>query len=185
MATMALLLNKTQRCPETDQAPDVAEVRGARDAGDVRPLAPVRNLSDSLARLMREPFTGVREKLLMTGAVAPELLDDAMAEFKKFFGLIARGHRGIGMISPAVDEVWHCTILHTEFYAKLCDDVFGRFIHHRPATPSSPIGREPRERFLEAYRQVYGDLPAIWGDGAQCFSTCDTPSTNCQDPSCK
>jgi hypothetical protein len=143
------------------------------------------SIAVALLRLSTEPFTSVREKLHMSAAIAPERIDEAVDEFKKFFGLIARGHRGIGMISPEVDEVWHCAILHTEFYASLCNDVFGRFIHHRPGTPSSPIGREPRERFLDAYRTTYGPLPSIWGDGADCFSTCDTPSTNCQDPACR
>jgi hypothetical protein len=148
------------------------------------PVEPVPHLVTALARLAAEPFTPVREKLAMTGAVAAEHVNEAVDEFKRFLGLIAHGYRGIGMISPEVDEVWHCAILHTEFYSTLCQEVFGRFIHHRPGTPSFPIGREPRTRFLAAYRYVYGDLPGIWGDGAQCFSTCDTPSTNCQDPPC-
>lgn len=37
-------------------------------------------------------------------------------------------------LSPTkvVDPGWHAFILHTEEYARFCDRIAGRFIHHRP-----------------------------------------------------
>lgn len=37
--------------------------------------------------------------------------------------------------SRVVDEGWHALILHTELYAELCENLGGRFIHHRPERP--------------------------------------------------
>jgi hypothetical protein len=38
--------------------------------------------------------------------------------------------------SRVVDEGWHALILHTAFYAKLCDQL-GHFVHHYPERPDA------------------------------------------------
>lgn len=139
----------------------------------------------ALDKIAAYPFLQVREKILMEESISRCLVDSAIEEFRKYLSLIAVGNDGMGMISRDVDEVWHTFILFTADYAEFCADVFGHFIHHQPGTPSRPLGTGPRERFMLAYRERYGELPAVWGDRATCFGTCTTPSTNCQDPPCK
>lgn len=137
-------------------------------------------------RINHYSLAQVREKLLMERKVDEAIIDTAISEFRKYLSLIALGHKGIGMISRDVDEVWHTFILFTRDYTDFCNEVFGRYIHHQPSVPSQPLGNEPRRLFVDAYRQNFGDLPPIWrADGGTCFSSCSTPSTNCQEPSCK
>lgn len=42
--------------------------------------------------------------------------------------------------SAMVDKAWHAFILHTREYARFCQEVAGRFIHHIPAL-ATDIGR--------------------------------------------
>lgn len=146
--------------------------------------APTRK-DGSIEQITQYPFAQVREKLLMEEKLSPRVVDEAIAEFRKYLELIALGHRGMGMISHEVDEVWHTFILFTRDYVSFCDETFGFFLHHQPAVPSRPLGTEPRQRFLEAYRHEFGDLPAIWGTQLDSCITCTPPSTNCQDPKCR
>ncbi len=40
----------------------------------------------------------------------------------------------VGIPSKAVDEAWHCVILFTRDYARLCGGAFRTFLHHTPET---------------------------------------------------
>jgi hypothetical protein len=131
------------------------------------------DVSRATQKINNYPFSQVREKILMEASIPAGLVDEAIDEFRKYFCLIARGNASIGMLSPHVDEVWHTFILFTEDYAAFCADVFGRFIHHRPHLLSQPVGSESGEQFVRAYEEVYGELPAVWGDRTSCGS-CDT-----------
>jgi hypothetical protein len=45
----------------------------------------------------------------------------------------------LAMPSEAVDSVWHAALLHTRWYAKMCNDCLGWFMHHEPfPSESSP-----------------------------------------------
>ena len=108
-----------------------------------------------LALIESYPFTQVKEKLLMGGKVAPELVDGAISEFRKYLSLIALGHKGVGMNSRDVDEVWHIFILFTKDYARFCDEVFGFFLHHQPTTVRRGLSRR--------VRRIAGNL-GLWPD---------------------
>ncbi|MBU6447504.1 hypothetical protein KGQ24_01520 [Patescibacteria group bacterium] len=170
--------------PSTTTCLDVGKTTGAAVAEAARSA---RQVSRALIAIDAYPFSQVREKILVEEALPEGRVDEVIAEFRRFLKLIAMGHRGIGMISRDVDEVWHTFILFTRDYAEFCEEVFGFFLHHQPNLPSQPLGNESSVLFADAYRTEFGAIPAIWGikDGAQCFSTCDTPTTNCQDPKCK
>jgi hypothetical protein len=45
------------------------------------------------------------------------------------------------MPSHAVDEAWHGLILCTARYAQLCDEAYGRFLHHHPEG-GAPAGHD-------------------------------------------
>lgn len=55
-----------------------------------------------------------------------------LENFKVFF--ILAGTTNFSVVpTEDIDEVWHQCILHTGFYAKLCNGLFGKFIHHHPS----------------------------------------------------
>jgi hypothetical protein len=65
--------------------------------------------------------------------VDPARHHDVVDGLRQFFQLcrIADGTL-VGMPSQAVDEAWHCLILFTRDYARLCDGAFKKFLHHTP-----------------------------------------------------
>jgi hypothetical protein len=65
--------------------------------------------------------------------VDPARHHEVIDGLRQFFQLcrIADGTL-VGMPSKAVDEAWHCLILFTRDYARLCDGGFKRFLHHTP-----------------------------------------------------
>lgn len=44
--------------------------------------------------------------------------------------------------SPAVDPGWHAFVLHTREYARFCEQLAGRFIHHAPVDPEEEDGED-------------------------------------------
>lgn len=127
-------------------------------------------------------FEEIRERILKEEAIAPDRVDEAILEFRKYFMLIALGNTGLGMTSKEVDEVWHTFILFTISYMDFCNDVFGTYLHHQPNTSINPLPSNSGQKMRDAYHKVFGEVPAIWrgkATGADCNCT-----TNCQDPDC-
>lgn len=149
---------------------------------------------EPLIKIRAYDFSLIRERLLKDERIAPGFVDQAIEEFRKYLTLLALGHRGVAMCSSVVDEVWHVFILFTQDYASFCQDVYGQFIHHRPATSNNPIAPEARIHFLAAYQDTFGALPSLWlktfADSCNDITVkssdpddkCE-PSTNCQ-PKC-
>lgn len=135
----------------------------------------------AISKINEYPFSQVQEKLLKSGALAPTVIEEAIKEFRKYLTLVVLGYKNVGMNSREVDEVWHTFILFSRDYMVFCNEVFGHYLHHQPSIPSQPLGAEPRERFLEAYRLEFGEPPAIWMAGPTdgcCGEDCSP------DPSC-
>lgn len=66
-----------------------------------------------------------------------------------------------------IDKLWHEFNLFTEAYAIFCQNVSGRFLHHRPHVPGqidADKSANGYERFLADYEATYGEsAPAgIW-----------------------
>jgi hypothetical protein len=62
---------------------------------------------------------------------AERITDQALA-----FLLACALNPGAGLApSEQVDAGWHAFLLHTREYATFCEQVAGRFIHHRPTDP--------------------------------------------------
>ena len=52
--------------------------------------------------------------------------------------------QSVAMPSRAVDEVWHNAMLHSRFYAALCQERVGWFVHHEPGpVPTEEHAAEP------------------------------------------
>jgi hypothetical protein len=119
-----------------------------------------------LAILADFDLESIRDRLTREARVPPEWIDAAILEFRRYVGLRVLGHAELGMYSAAVDEVWHTTLLHTALYADMCDQVLGRFLHHRPADGHEAAGAEAYRagfvRFRQAYEDAYGPLAGIW-----------------------
>lgn len=64
--------------------------------------------------------------------MSKEQFQKVVPEYWKFLGLIALGHRYLGMFSESVDQIWHTHILNTRRYEQFCLSIYGRMIHHAP-----------------------------------------------------
>ncbi|MFI8297270.1 glycine-rich domain-containing protein [Streptomyces nigra] len=87
--------------------------------------------------------------------------------------------------SKLVDIGWHTFILHTVDYARFCEQVVGRFVHHIPTDENDemPGGvQATRERTLAAIAAAgYAVDEELWPDMAdcnQCHAGChDSPKS--------
>ena len=117
---------------------------------------------EMLEALHRADLWFVEERLTRKQEYSADRAREAILEFKRYMALVGLGYRGLGMVSPEVDEVWHAFILFTKDYAAFCQAAFGEFIHHVPRTSRDVLPGVGAERFLQAYREVFGALPEVW-----------------------
>jgi hypothetical protein len=124
-------------------------------------LRPDLRLSPEQAEMVRfledTDLWFVQERLARKGIVETGRIPHAVREFKRYMVLVGLGYRGLGMLSPEIDEVWHAFILFTREYADFCQQAFGMFIHHVPRTSRSPRSEASGEAFLSAYAEVFGE----------------------------
>ncbi len=120
----------------------------------------------ALDRLAGYDLSLVRDRLLAEGVLPAEWVDEAVFEFRRFFGLCVLAGEPVAMYSQAVDEAWHASILFTRLYADLCQVVAGQFIHHDPAALDPADGSGPAgdgfAAFKQAYESTYGPLTPMW-----------------------
>jgi hypothetical protein len=152
----------------------IERATGACRDRDVRPLGvrPGVPLTDAqwtaLERLQDYDLAPVRAGLLKQGLLPAERVDEASFEFRRFLGLLIVGYGELPMVSAAVDEVWHTSLLFSRLYADLCEQTVGGFIHHDPTDApdtaagtggAAPSGLERLRTFQQAYARVYGEMP--------------------------
>jgi len=118
----------------------------------------------------------VEERLTEKSGLTPARARVAIVEFKRYMSLIGLGYRGLGMASPEIDAVWHTFILFTKDYAAFCQTAFGEFIHHIPRTSRDLRTQDGTDRFVHAYREVYGDLSDVWREAVQVEKDDENPS---------
>jgi hypothetical protein len=71
--------------------------------------------------------------------------------------------------SPAVDKVWHRSMMRTRNFAAVCDMVAGRFMHHVPIMDEDIRSGAASERGLAAMRATgYRVDLEWWLDGESC-----------------
>jgi hypothetical protein len=81
----------------------------------------------------------------------------ALKHYKNFLWLHTLYPNTTFVPSKEIDECWHNHILHTEHYMQDCQQLFGRYLHHAPATP----GKDDETlianylRTKELYRKVF------------------------------
>jgi hypothetical protein len=116
----------------------------------------------ALRTLEEFDLSPVRDRLLRTDLLSPALVDLMIFEFRRYLGLRLVLGRSVPMLSRAVDEVWHTTLLYTRLYADLCEQVFGYFVHHDPAMEEWTDVDERWRDFEDAYLHLYGPLEVLW-----------------------
>ena len=107
----------------------------------------------------------VRERLVRKNILSEEIVDEAIAEYRRYMTLVSLGYAPLNMFSQQVDEVWHMHILFTQDYANFCEQTLGHFLHHNPKTVQEGVEerKEGAARFIEAYTTVFGSQPpSIW-----------------------
>jgi hypothetical protein len=124
-----------------------------------------RRQKSVLSRIIAYDMSFVLWKLIEDKKIQPRLSLQAEREFKRFVALVALGSKPMAMIGPLIDEVWHQFILFTDEYRNFCEKTVGRFINHLPDTPFTPIPETAGTNFLNAYRNHFGALEAIWFSG--------------------
>jgi hypothetical protein len=105
-----------------------------------------------------------------------EKADAVEVEYRRFLLLNRLHSANPQAIVPSrdVDDFWHYHILDTMKYARDCDAVFGRFLHHFPYFGLR--GEEDARKLAEAtattrelYRQAFGVIAPV-SDAADCQS---------------
>jgi hypothetical protein len=79
--------------------------------------------------------------------------------------------------SPAVDKIWHRSMMRTRTFAAVCDMVAGRFMHHVPIMDEDIRSGAASERAITAMRATgYRVGLEWWTDGESCCpENCATP----------
>jgi hypothetical protein len=107
----------------------------------------------------------------------------AVREAKRFLALPLLVPEPEHKFVPAtiVDEVWHSFILDTEVYMAACNQIYGRYLHHKPRsnraeTVAESIGL-PYRYTKDLLDHMFGAVvPQIWGPIA---AGCDTDAGEC------
>jgi hypothetical protein len=113
-------------------------------------------------RALAFPMDSVLDRYAAEHELPLEVAREHEREVKRFLALCAlQPEASYGMAGP-VDELWHTFITFTVDYARFCDEVAGRFIHHVPTGPEArddAEGAAAYERMLAAYEETFGEEP--------------------------
>ena len=91
--------------------------------------------------------------------------------------LVACGENPGAKLSPPsddADEIWHDLITCTKAYARICEKVAGRFIHHRPIVNDDITSGRSHTRTIAAMRRT--GLPIdeeLLVEAPTCMNTCN------------
>lgn len=139
-------------------------------------------------RVMNLDLSKVKARMVKK-QIKEETAEAAIKQFKRFFWLA--GTQSLYMVpTKSADEVWHEFILFTKDYAETCENLFGKFIHHKPATGKAEEVAELNISFdvtASIYKQMFGDdygniaLQADCCDGSNGCHTC-SGQTCCSTP---
>lgn len=77
-----------------------------------------------------------------------------------------------------IDEVWHACILHTEFYMRLCNLLFGKYIHHRPSDGTTEAKQRGHLQFKQTavlFKELSGldAYPLVKHKAGDCYGDCN------------
>jgi len=101
---------------------------------------------------------------------------NSIAELENYYTGIKNGIKGEP--SEMIDKAWHAHILNTPMYFKFSDDIFGKYLHHKPGFGSTEAERKvfknQYQQTLDAYTKLFGAPPAeYWPVRSGDCATCD------------
>lgn len=97
------------------------------------------------------------DKISESCNVPKEQVDELLLEVMRFLSLIAHTTEKLTP-SIIVDFAWHELILCTRHYHQLCENTFGRYIHHHPGGMEKE-NKAQYARTLSLYQTYFGNLP--------------------------
>jgi hypothetical protein len=143
----------------------VSETVSGRPLG-VRDDVPLSAAQHRTLHVLQEyDLSPVRERLLREGAMPAAWLDDAIYEFRRYLGLCFLASEPVMMLSKPVDTVWHTCLLFSRLYTDYCQQAFGEYLHHDPATEADPDRPARWREFVAAYERYYGPPGRLWRIG--------------------
>jgi hypothetical protein len=114
------------------------------------------------------------------------LCDEAEVEYKRFLALKRLYPEKEVVPNKVIDQFWHQHILDTEKYAKDCELLFGRFIHHYPYFGMN--GAEDAQNLVDAFDETKRIYKRHFGENFQGFAKrCKAPKcrTQCKPMKCR
>lgn len=85
------------------------------------------------------------------------------AQVYKNFLLLQKKHLPLPLVpTKSIDEFWHNHILYTREYFHDCEQIFGHYLHHAPASPTENTTQliddysRTKELYLAEFGEVYG-----------------------------
>lgn len=81
-------------------------------------------------------FTPIVNRLIKEKNWLKEEAEDSLELYKRYLLLQKKyGSQYYLVPTPDIDEIWHAHILYTEDYHQHCQQMFGKYFHHRPEEP--------------------------------------------------
>lgn len=138
---------------------------------------------DARTLLPADQYARLTARLVADHGLEAGYADRVMGQALAFLAACAANTTGAPLApSAAVDLGWHVFILHTRDYARFCERLAGRFIHHEPTDPADADGGglEAVHATVDAIRAAGYTVDAeLWpsrGDCSQCHAGCvDSP----------
>ncbi len=98
----------------------------------------------------------------------------AIKDYRKFLHLNRKYPETELVPGPDADEVWHLHVLNTRQYQEDCERLFGRFLHHSPASDMAEHEMEiARENTVRLHMKEFGEAPDNFAscrcNGISCF----------------
>jgi hypothetical protein len=135
---------------------------------------------ETIARAMAFPMDAIVARYMDEEGLPSGVAREHERELKRYLVLCALDPAGAYGMNGPVDELWHTFITFTRDYARFCDEVGGRFIHHVPTAPDAkaePASAASYRRTLDAYAETFGEEapPEVWPR----FGSTDHPGSSC------
>jgi hypothetical protein len=135
---------------------------------------------ETIARALAFPMDPIVARYMEEQRLPAEVAREHERELKRYLALCALDADGAYGMNGPVDELWHAFITFTRDYARFCDEVAGRFIHHIPTPPDAGYeadGAASYQHTLDAYAATFGEEapPEVWprvGSGERPGSSC-------------
>lgn len=121
-------------------------------------------------RIKELDFTVIRARLSKKFGWSEDRIRDAEADYRRFLSFIGKRRGEIVPWTADLDVFWHEHILCTRQYAKDCNEVFGRFIHHNPNIEES--SEQYRNAILLTYQLLHPEEQSRNGNGSSSSASC-------------